>query len=176
MTMLRAPDSPIWMTRRGISFVRLQSAWPLLGGMLLLTGLDQLSKALAKAMLLPGESIPLLPGVFQLTLTYNTGAAFSMLRAQPHLLLWVTGGIFGVLLWYGVRRKVHLRGETAALALILGGALGNLIDRLRWGRVTDFFDLVIIHYPIFNVADSFIFCGVLWLLWVHFRASAERPA
>ena len=137
----------------------------------MLTGtlLDQGSKWLAKTQLDPVHSLPIIPQVFQLTLSFNTGAAFSMFRQQPHLLAAFTCVLFFALLAYGLRKQYHLPGERFAMALILGGALGNLLDRLFAGSVTDFFDVIAIHYPIFNVADSLIFIGVFWLVIQYLR-------
>ncbi len=144
-----------------------------LAGLLLLVALlDQASKAWMVALLAEGGSRPLLPGVFQLTLTYNTGAAFSLLREHPQWLTLLTGLIFAGLVAYAFRPRQALPAERWALALILGGALGNLIDRLRLGKVVDFLDVVAIHYPVFNLADSFIFCGVAWLVLIHLRPPA----
>jgi signal peptidase II len=104
-----------------------------------------------------------------------------MLRHQPLLLTILTTISFLLILAYCLLRSRFLKWEPYALSLILGGALGNLVDRILWGKVTDFFDVVIIHYPIFNLADSFIFCGVLLLLYTHLRPqpqaiAAPRPA
>lgn len=146
---------------------------PLLAGLLLLFALlDQASKAWMVSLLADGASRPLLPGVFQLTLTYNTGAAFSMLRQHPQGLTLLTGLIFAAIAAYAFSPRPFPRGERWALALILGGALGNLIDRLRLGKVVDFLDVVAIHYPVFNLADSFIFCGVVLLVFTHLRQPA----
>lgn len=143
--------------------------WTLLGLMLAGAGLDQGSKWLAKIQLDPVHSLPIIPHVFQLSISYNTGAAFSLFRQQPQLLAGFTALLFLVLLVYGLRKQYLFKGEWVAMGLILGGALGNLLDRLFLGRVTDFFDVIIIHYPIFNVADSLIFIGVLWLLILYLR-------
>ena len=124
---------------------------------------DQATKWLAQTYLDPAHPLPLIPDVFQLTLAYNTGAAFSLFNNQPLLLTGFTSIVFLGLLIFGLSRPHLLRGELLTLSLILGGALGNLIDRVRLGHVIDFIDVVGIHYPVFNVADSFIFCGVfLW--------------
>jgi signal peptidase II len=143
--------------------------WTLFGLMLSCTLIDQGSKWLAKTQLDPAHALPVIPDVFQFSLSYNTGAAFSMFRQQPHLLAAFTTVLFFALLAYGIRKQYRLRGELTAMGLILGGALGNLLDRLLQGRVTDFFDVTAIHYPIFNVADSFIFIGVFWLLILYLR-------
>lgn len=141
----------------------------ILANALIFFSLDQASKMAAKQFLSTGHSLPILPGLFHLTLTYNTGAAFSMLRQQPQLLVFITVGIFLMVLGYTLSRKTFLRHEPLALALILGGALGNLADRILQGKVTDFFDVIAIRYPIFNVADCFIFIGVALMLLAHLR-------
>ena len=155
--------------------------WVLLGLMSVSALLDQGSKWLAKTQLNPFQPWPVIPHVFQLTLSYNTGAAFSMFNKQPHLLKGFTLLLFLGLLWYGWRKTVLNRWETIAMGLILGGALGNLLDRVLQGRVTDFLDVVAIHYPIFNLADSLIFIGVWWLIILYLRqpnrsGNASSPA
>lgn len=145
------------------------SRWPLLSWMIGFALLDQGSKMLAKAYINPDAPIILIPDVFQLTLAYNTGAAFSMFHNQPQLLGIFTSLLFLALLAYGLLRTHFAKGERLAMALILGGALGNLIDRLSTGKVTDYFDVIAIHYPIFNVADSFIFIGVLLMASILLR-------
>ena len=146
-----------------------RSQWTVIILACLLAVVDQLSKWLAHAALHPVHPLPLWPGVFQLTLAYNTGAAFSLMHGQPAFLTALTGAILLILLGYLFSRKTFLKGEATALALILGGALGNFWDRLLYGKVTDFFDFILIRYPVFNVADSFIFCGVCLLIVTHLR-------
>jgi signal peptidase II len=135
---------------------------------------DQITKWLARAFLVPQQPVILIPKVFQLTIAYNTGAAFSMLNEQPQLLTLITSVIFGILLAYGLGRSRFLAGEVPAFALILGGALGNLTDRFLWGKVTDFLDVIAIHYPIFNIADTLIFTGVALLIYAHLRPNPIR--
>ncbi|WP_373533006.1 signal peptidase II [Vampirovibrio sp.] len=152
------------------------SRWMLLAWMLSFTLLDQGSKWLAKAYLPSSGSVPIIPGFFQLTLAFNTGAAFSLFKNQPQLLSVFTSLLFGVLLIYALLRTHFAKGERLAMALILGGALGNLIDRLTTGRVTDYFDWVAIHYPVFNVADSFIFMGVVLMITILVKNPTPVPA
>lgn len=124
--------------------------------------LDQVTKALAACLLpsLPGGSYPLWPGVFHFTYAENRGAAFSFLTGQRWLLLSVTVLACGALIWVLCKwRKQFHPLLRFSLALILGGALGNLIDRAVLGYVRDMLDFTLINYAIFNVADSGVCVG-----------------
>jgi signal peptidase II len=138
----------------------------LLALIVLFAVLDQGVKVYIQTVLVYGQSLPVIPGVFHITLVRNTGAAFSLLKQYPDLLLVITLGIFLGFLVYGLRQVSFSSPERLALALVLGGALGNIIDRLRYGSVVDYLDVVLIHYPVFNLADAFIFCGVV-ILVIH---------
>jgi len=130
--------------------------------------LDQLSKAWAGKALIQGESVPLLRGVIHLTLVHNTGAAFGMLRRYPQLFV-VIAAAAAVFILFFLAKKGHMLGASGktAFCFILGGTLGNLIDRLRFGHVIDFIDLRV--WPVFNVADSFITVGAVFLGWTLLR-------
>ena len=131
--------------------------------------LDQLSKQLIEAKLLVYETIPLLP-FFNLTLAYNEGAAFSFLSDQGGWQRWLFSilaiGVSLVLIIWLRMLTVKDRLLALALSFIIGGALGNLIDRLLFGHVIDFLDFYYRdwHWPAFNVADSAIFIGVVFFL------------
>lgn len=128
-------------------------------------GFDQLTKWLVRTSLSTTQSVPILPGILHLTYVHNTGAAFSVLQGQAKALT-VFSVVIAVWLIKELRRQPlpHQRGSTPwALALILGGTLGNLIDRLWFGHVIDFIDVRV--WPVFNVADSAITIGVTWLIW-----------
>ena len=132
--------------------------------------LDQSSKQLAEAGLQLHQQIPLLP-FFNLTLAYNEGAAFSFLSDQGGWQRWLFSGLALLVTLVLVPWMRRLRGDewllAASLALIVGGALGNLVDRMLWGHVIDFLDLHYgqWHWPAFNLADSAIVLGVsLFLL------------
>lgn len=135
----------------------------ILVGAITVYGVDAISKAWIINTLSLGESIRLVPQVFHLTHLQNTGAAFSLLHQHPEFLTLIAGGLFVVLLGYVLTRPLFQRQEIVGFTLVLGGALGNLVDRLRLGAVTDFLDFTLIHYPVFNLADSFIFIGVILL-------------
>lgn len=130
--------------------------------------LDQGSKWLAETRLSQVDTIPLIKGVFHLTYTRNTGAAFSILRNQQMLLIIITSAVMLMLaLW--LIRLVPQPGNGAlkiALMFILSGGIGNLIDRIRLNYVIDLFDFRLINYPIFNVADCLIVVGTILLGWL----------
>ncbi len=121
------------------------------------------------------------PG-FNLTLLFNRGAAFSFLHDangwQRWLFVALAFVISSVIVALIVRIKDRQRWLPAALSLILGGAIGNVIDRLLWGHVIDFIQVYYgnWHFPAFNLADSAITCGAVMLLLHRPRAEAEASA
>jgi signal peptidase II len=126
--------------------------------------LDQLTKILASKFLQPNHAFPIIKGVIYLSLVHNRGAAFGMFKNQ--LWLFIFSALFAITLIYmelkndkGARPFIY----SLALALILAGALGNLIDRLLFGYVVDFLDLRI--WPVFNVADSSVTIGAVLLAY-----------
>jgi signal peptidase II len=133
--------------------------------------LDRLTKNWVVAHIQSGYSIPVIPGVFRLTHVLNTGAAFSMMetwRADYVRIGLVTFSSIAAILVFALlwRAGRVLSLTSVALAMILGGALGNLYDRVRLHHVVDFLSVDIYHYhwPDFNVADSCIVIGACLLL------------
>lgn len=128
--------------------------------------LDQAVKAWIRAAQPVGGSMPLWPGVFHLTHTQNRGMAFSLLEGQVPLLAAAALIVVGGIVWAQTRHGSRLPAVLGwALSLALGGAVGNLIDRVRLGYVTDLFDARIINFPVFNVADTAITFGIGLLAW-----------
>ncbi len=132
--------------------------------------LDQLTKWLAETMLVIHEPVPVL-AFFNLTLMYNPGAAFSFLADaggwQRWFFLILSVVVSSILIIWMSRLKRHEIRLAAALALIIGGAIGNLIDRILYGHVIDFIQLYYEswYWPAFNIADSAITVGaVLWII------------
>ncbi len=149
-----------------------------IGGMLVLAlavvGLDQVSKTFAVRLLRSGERITVIPDFFDLTLVYNTGAAFSFLADAAGWQRWFFIGIgvaAAVFLVYLLVRHAAQRMFALGVALILGGAVGNVIDRIHLGKVVDF--VLLYHdrfyWPAFNVADAAIFVGVTLLILDEIR-------
>lgn len=133
----------------------------LLGLALLIVAIDQVSKALVVHSLSGGRVIVLFGGLVQLDYTVNSGAAFGILQARG-LLFILVAVVVSVIIVVSYRRVVA--GPLVvriALGLVLGGAIGNLIDRVRLGHVVDFIDLG--WWPVFNLADSSIVVGVVLL-------------
>jgi signal peptidase II len=131
---------------------------------------DQVAKAIVEATMSPHETIPLLP-FFALSYVRNTGAAFGVLGGAPPmvrapLFIGITVVAVAALVSFVRRTPGEQRGTLAALGAILGGAVGNLVCRLRYGEVVDFLDLHWrqLHWPAFNVADSAITVGVAVVL------------
>ncbi|MFH1552629.1 MAG: signal peptidase II [Candidatus Omnitrophota bacterium] len=124
--------------------------------------LDQVSKFCVEKLVLQGSSIPVIKNIFHITLVYNTGAAFGMLREHAYLFV-VIAVLAAALICYFLMRRSRVLSVTQKLALcfILGGILGNLTDRIRFGYVIDFIDFRV--WPVFNFADSFITAGAALL-------------
>ena len=144
---------------------------------LAVAALDQVSKAAAADFLADGASVPVLPGLLDLRLAFNDGAAWSMLAGRRLLLCGVSAAML-VLLALNLRQLVATRLSGVAAGLLAGGILGNLADRLRTGLVVDFVD---VHrgawtFPTFNLADSAICVGVGLLLLASLPCFRTRPS
>ena len=153
-------------------------AWPWFAGAAAIVAADQLTKAIILARLAPGERLEV-TGFFNLVLAFNKGAAFSLLAQAPG---WQTPVLVAIALAAAailsalIVRNLHKRLLCTGLALVLGGALGNLVDRLRLGHVVDFIDLHAAgwHWPAFNVADSGITVGAAILILEGFLGHEGR--
>lgn len=132
---------------------------------------DQITKHLARSYLVPHESIPIIGKFFRLTYVENSGIAFGINFEGGSLVFTITSFVATLLVigyaWRFRHREMSLR---LALALIAGGAVGNVIDRLLFGKVVDFLDFSVagFHWPTFNVADSCVTVGVFLFLYHSF--------
>jgi signal peptidase II len=153
---------------------RRRLTWLVFGGALLIVVLDQAAKAWIVSVLGDGQPpIVLIPGVLELIFRMNTGMAFSLLLDAPALLTIVAAVASVALIVVTYRMQGTALLPRVALALLLGGAVGNLIDRLRLGAVIDFVYFKPINFPAFNVADSALTFGVLLAAWAMSRPSAD---
>jgi signal peptidase II len=140
--------------------------WPIFIGLAIAVLVaDQLAKAWLVSFLAPGQRTEVVGTYVRLVHTQNTGAIFGLFRDQAILFALVSIGVVGMIIWFhaSAGRNTLL---SIALGLLLGGALGNMTDRFRYGYVVDFVDLGIgdLRWYTFNVADAAISCALLLLL------------
>ena len=140
--------------------------------------LDQLSKWLALASIMPGEVIYFAP-FWNWVLTFNPGAAFSLLADQPGWQRWFfTLLALAVAAWIALELRKHPEQKllSLALTLVMGGALGNVIDRVRFGAVVDFVQWHVagFYWPAFNVADSAITVGAILLVFAQLSVTPKE--
>ncbi len=136
---------------------------------IIFTILDQASKYSVINYL--NKDIEVINNFFYLIYTKNNGAAFSILTGKRLFLIIITLLIIGSLIYYIIKNEISSKIEILAFSLIIGGSLGNLIDRITRGYVVDFISVKIFgyHFPIFNIADTLICIGVFILLIIQFR-------
>lgn len=133
---------------------------------------DQVTKALVRAKLAVGASVPLIDGFMDLTHVRNSGAAFGLFPGRMPVFIGIATLVLAGIAWVWWRMKPQSTWAVLALGLVAGGATGNLIDRIMAGRVTDFFDVG--WWPVFNVADIALDVGVAVLLvWLLFSSETN---
>jgi signal peptidase II len=135
--------------------------------------LDQLSKLIILRLFRLHDSLTVVPGFFNIVLFRNRGMAFGIMNRHPghfssYFLILATIAAIGILIYWARRQGAEKTGILFGLGLILGGALGNLVDRIRLGSVVDFLDFHVgsFHWPAFNLADSAITIGTI-LIAIH---------
>ncbi len=142
---------------------------------------DQITKALILKSMPLYHSVPVIPGLFNITHVQNPGGAFGILANQSANLriivfLLISSLAVGLIFWfYKNTPKTHL-WLASAFAMIFGGAIGNLIDRIRFGKVIDFMDFYLgkLHWPAFNIADSAISIGItIYIFHLLFKKLPE---
>ena len=144
-----------------------------LAGAAILVVIDQLIKHWATAALLPVGSMEVLPGIVELRYCLNDGMAFSMLAGKQGLLIGVTSVMLVAVLVMLFVRKMPL-AERIAWTLVLGGGVGNLIDRVLNGVVVDYINVLFMHFAIFNFADICVCVGVGLLILVLLLDSTKK--
>lgn len=147
------------------------------GAAALVVALDQAVKAWARASLTQGAPVTFIPHVMDLSLVYNTGAAFSMGEGKGLLFVLLAAAIACACAVLSYREETIPLPLAATLGCVAGGGIGNAIDRVAAGCVTDFFATTFMDFAVFNVADIFITCGVvvalvLWARWDSAREAA----
>ena len=136
---------------------------------------DRVTKMFFSDLLVYGESLPIIQNVLHMTMVHNTGIAFGFLKDQG--LIFIVIPIVAIFLlifniyYYRQNEKALNRVYIVGFSLILGGAIGNLIDRIVYGHVIDFIDFRV--WPVFNIADSAITIGAILIAWKCFKLSAK---
>jgi signal peptidase II len=164
--------SPLTLEARTGPALAWRTVAPWLGLATVIVAVDQGTKAIVRAQMDLYEVWPVGWEIIRFQHVQNTGAAFGILQGAGTFLVIATFGAIVAITLFLLTLPAHGRLYHVALTLILGGAVGNLIDRIRLGAVTDFIDPT--HYPAFNLADSCIVCGVALLGFLAFRD--ESPA
>lgn len=147
--------------------------WSILG-ILGCVVLDQLTKYFAQLYLQPVGTMPFIPGIMELRFVLNDGAAFSSFAGARLFLILFTGIAIAALAVYLFWKKPPKRLERTALVLLIGGGLGNLIDRVRTGVVVDFFATTFVDFAVFNVADCFVCVGAAMLILYVFLEERKK--
>ncbi len=145
--------------------------------------LDQITKAAIVQRFSLHESYPVIEGFFNLVYVMNRGAAFGFLANMSETFRYIfftgiTVAVIGLIIYYIVKSESQSTLLIFSLTLIFGGAVGNLIDRIRFGAVVDFLDVYIrtAHWPAFNVADSAITVGAALMIWGMIVQRKNEPA
>lgn len=143
---------------------------------LVLVIIDQVSKLLILRGTTLNNEIEVIKNFFYITYTHNTGAAFSILLGKRLFLVLITIIVLVIIFNYIKKNRITRKIELISFALVIGGTIGNLIDRIVHGYVIDFIDLKIFGYdfPVFNLADSFITVGVILLILTLKRKEKEK--
>ena len=145
-------------------------------GAAVMVGLDQLTKYWTVQNIPLGEQVPVWPGVFHLTHFRNTGMAFSMLEGGRWLFLILTVAVLAALVVAVAKKWLHHPVALAAVVFIVGGGIGNMIDRAIHGYVVDMIEVEFMRFAIFNVADSFVCIGAaLLVIWAVFFDRKKKP-
>lgn len=135
---------------------------------------DRITKSIVINHIFMGQSMKVIPGIFNFTLVLNTGTAFGLFKGQRIIFILFSFAVIGAIVGYILKHKEMNSVFTWALGLILGGAAGNLLDRIAHGCVIDFLDFRV--WPVFNIADSCITIGVAILILNMWATNSRSKA
>lgn len=133
---------------------------------------DQWSKHIIEANMTPGLSLPVIPNIFHITYILNPGAAFGILENQRGFFIAIAIAMLLAAIYFYPRIPAKYHMLRFGVCLLVGGASGNVIDRIKTGYVVDFFDLRV--WPVFNIADIAIVSGVICVIIAMFRLSHKE--
>lgn len=129
--------------------------------MFFIVALDFITKKIVASSMQLYQSIPVIDGVFNITFVKNTGASFGMMKGARWFFVAITLLLIAAVIYYILKNKVTDKLFLLSATFVVGGGIGNLIDRVVEGAVVDFFDFCLINFAIFNVADCFVVVGVI---------------
>lgn len=127
---------------------------------------DQIIKFIIKANMNIADTINIIPNFFRITFLKNEGAAFSILSGNRLLFILITILVLILFYFFLLKNKKIIKTKQVLYGLLLGGIIGNFIDRILYGYVIDYLDFNIgsYNYPVFNIADSLIVISIIWLI------------
>lgn len=136
---------------------------------------DQVTKAAVRASLVPGQPQEFIPGVLDLSFVKNTGAAFSIGEGAGPVFIVFAAAVLAFGIWLVWSQDVLPMSLVVSVACVCGGGVGNMIDRMIFGYVTDFFATAFMDFPVFNVADIFVTVGIAVSVILYF-VLVDAPA
>lgn len=141
---------------------------------LLVVLLDYITKRIVSGNMVLYQSIPVIKGVFNITYVKNTGASFGMMAGARWFFVAVTVILIAAVIYYAVKNKFTDKLFLVSASFVVGGGIGNLIDRIATGAVVDFFDFCLINFAIFNVADCFVVVGVILMAIYYIKEEKTK--
>ena len=141
---------------------------------LLVVLLDYITKKIVSGSMVLYQSIPVIKGVFNITYVKNTGASFGMMAGARWFFVAVTVILIAAVIYYAVKNKITDKLFLVSASFVVGGGIGNLIDRIATGAVVDFFDFCLINFAIFNVADCFVVVGVILMAIYYIKEEKTK--
>ncbi len=136
--------------------------------------LDFVTKKVVAGNMTLYQSIPVIPGVFNITYVKNTGASFGMMAGARWFFVAVTVLLIAAVIYYTVKNNIKDKLFLVSASFVVGGGIGNLIDRIATGAVVDFFDFCLINFAIFNVADCFVVVGVILMAIYYIKEERAK--
>ena len=136
--------------------------------------LDYITKRIVSGNMVLYQSIPVIKGVFNITYVKNTGASFGMMAGARWFFVAVTVILIAAVIYYAVKNKITDKLFLVSASFVVGGGIGNLIDRIATGAVVDFFDFCLINFAIFNVADCFVVVGVILMVIYYIKEEKTK--
>lgn len=141
---------------------------------LLVVLLDYITKRIVSGNMVLYQSIPVIKGVFNITYVKNTGASFGMMAGARWFFVAVTVILIAAVIYYAVKNKITDKLFLVSASFVVGGGIGNLVDRIATGAVVDFFDFCLINFAIFNVADCFVVVGVILMAIYYIKEEKTK--